>query len=378
MKLKIFLSAALAAGVISARAATANVSTVSTTNAAAAPDAMTALFGDPVIAKGSGFQIKRSELDQMVSAIKSRAMMQGQGQQLTPQEIDQISVNILERLIAYQVLLQKATPEDRAAGQKDADTQFDKLIKQAVSQENLERQLKSEGMTLADLKAKGVQEATANIVLKRTLSVNITDAQIREAYSNHEAAFEMPETVHARHILLMTIDPETGAPLSTNAVAAKRKQIDDILKRAQSGEDFAALAKQYSEDPRTKAEGGELSPFARGQLPIVEVESATFALKPGQLSDVVTSMYGFHIIKLIEKTPAKKYGLLENIPQIDRTPASICKDQLESEQIAKQAPALVQKLRDEQKVEVVDMNLKSLEQSMQAETTNAPAGGLNQ
>jgi parvulin-like peptidyl-prolyl isomerase len=373
MKLKIFLSLALAAGLISARAATANVS--ADTNAAAAPDSMTALFGDPVIVKGSGFDIKRSELDQMVSAIKSRAAMQGQT--ITPQDSDQITLNILERLIAYQVLLQKATPEDRAAGQKDADTQFDKLIKQAVSQENLERQLKSEGMTLADLKAKGVQEATANVVLKRTLSVNVSDEEVREAYSNHAAAFEMPETVHAQHILLMTVDPETRSPLATNVVAAKRKQIDDLLKRAQAGEDFAALAKQYSDDKQSAVNGGDLPKFSHGEM-VPEFESAAFALKPGQISDVVTTMYGFHIIKLIDKTPAKKYDLLETIPQVDRTPASICKDQLESEQIAKQMPALVQKLRGEQKVEIVDSNLKSMEDAMLAQSSNSPASGMNQ
>jgi foldase protein PrsA len=175
----------------------------------------------------------------------------------------------------------------------------------------------------------------------------------------------------------MTVDPETRAPLATNAVAAKRKQIDDILKRAQSGEDFAALAKQYSDDKQSAVNGGELPKFGHGDM-VPEFESAAFALKPGQLSDVVTTMYGFHIIKLIDKTPAKKYGLLETIPQADRTPASICKDQLESEQMGKLMPPLIQKLRDEQKVEVVDTNLKSLEQAMLAEATNAPAAGMNQ
>jgi len=377
MKLKFFLSVALAAAVISARATTAAVPAATSTNAAPKADSMTALFGDPVIAKGAGFEIKQSELDQMVSAIKARAAMQGQ--QITPQENEQITVNILERLIAYQVLLQKATADDRAAGQKEADAQFDKIIKQANAQGEgtLERQLKSEGMTLADLKAKGVQEATANIVLKRTLSVTISDAQVQEAYSNHLAAFAMPETVHARHILLMTVDPDTKAPMGTNAVAAKRKQIDDLAKRIQAGEDFAALAKQYSEDKTSAVNGGELPKFGHGEI-VPEFESAVFALKPGQVSDVITTMYGFHIIKLIDKEPAKQYGFLENIPQVDRTPASICKDQLESEAVGKQMPALIQKLRGEQKVEIVDANLKSLEQSMLAEATNAPAGAVNQ
>ena len=187
----------------------------------------------------------------------------------------------------------------------------------------------------------------------------------------------MPETAHVRHILLMTMDPDTRAPLPTNAVAAKRKQIEDLLKRAQAGEDFATLAKQYSDDKQSAVNGGELPKFSHGEM-VPEFESAAFALQPGQLSDVVTTMYGFHIIKLIDKTPAKKYGLLETIPQVDRTPAAICKDQLESEQIGKLMPALVQKLRDEQKVEIVDSTLSSMDQAMLAESTNAPAAGVNQ
>ena len=109
----------------------------------------------------------------------------------------------------------------------------------------------------------------------------------------------------------MTIDPQARVPLTTNTIAAKRKLIDEIQKRAAGGEDFAALAKQYSEDPTSKANGGELPKFARGEM-VPEFEAAAFSLAPGQVSDVVTTMYGYHVIKAIDRSPAKKYGLTDN------------------------------------------------------------------
>jgi parvulin-like peptidyl-prolyl isomerase len=250
MKFKLLFFAALIASVVSSRAVTSSVDT----NAAPVvkADAMTALFGDPVIAKGKGFEIKRSDLDSVVSGIKARASAQNQS--LPPY----FEVGILNQLITIQLLLQKATPADKLAGQAAADEQFTNVVEYFGSAEAMQRQLKVMGMTESDLRAKAAQEATAKEALKHQLNLNITDAQVQDYYSNHSSAFEEPEKAHVRHILLMTIDPATQSPLPTNAVAAKRKQIDDIQKRAAGGEDFAALATKYSEDPGSKDNGGEL------------------------------------------------------------------------------------------------------------------------
>ena len=105
MKLKLILSAALIASVISAQAATSGA-----TNNASKADAMTTLFGDPVIAKGRGFEIKRSDLDTVVTGAKANAAAQGQ---MLPPGFD---ISILNQLITIQLLVQKATPADRAAG----------------------------------------------------------------------------------------------------------------------------------------------------------------------------------------------------------------------------------------------------------------------
>jgi len=366
MKMKLILSAALIAGVISANAVTAPVAASVGTNAS--PEAtMKALFGDPVIVKAKGFDIKQSELDQVLTGAKANAA--AQGQQLPPE----FAIAILNQLVTIQSLLQLATPADRAAGAAEADLQYTNLVKRFGSVEAFDRQLKAVGMTADDLRAKAAQEATAKATLKRELKISVTDAQAQAFYNKHAADFEQPEMAHVRHILLMTIDPATRTPLPTNAVAAKRKQIDSLLKQIRGGADFATLASQYSEDPGSKEKGGELPEFSRGQM-VPEFEATAFSMTNNQVSDVVTTQFGYHILKMIDLTPAKKFAYTDTLPQINKTVADICKNEVESEQIKVLAPDFVKKLRADQAVEIVDPALKALDASVRAQ---ADAAGTN-
>jgi parvulin-like peptidyl-prolyl isomerase len=367
MKLKLIFSAALMAGVISATAVTQPAPTAAATNANlmasltnASPEAaMKALFGDPVIVKGKGFEIKQSELDEVLTGAKANAAAQGQK---LPKEFE---AAILNQLITIQMLLQKATPADHAAGAAEADLQYTNLLKRFGSQEAFERQLTAVGMTPAELRKKAVQEATAKAALKRELNIKVTDAEAKAFYTNHEAEFEQPELAHVRHILLMTIDPETGMALPTNSVAAKRKQIEDLLKQIRDGGDFAALAKQYSEDPGSKIKGGELPEFPRGQM-VPEFETAAFALTNNQVSDIVTTKYGFHIIQMLDKTPSKKFGFNDEIPRVDKTVAEVCRNEVEADKIKELAGPYVTQLRKDEQVEIVDPSLKALDESVRA------------
>jgi len=369
MKIKLTLSAALIAGVISASAATQPAVTPAETNSN--PEAaMKALFGDPVIVKAKGFEIKQSELDQVLTGAKANAA--AQGQQLPPE----FSVAILNQLITIQSLLQKANAADRTAGAAEADLQYTNLIKRFGSTEAFDRQLKAVGMTVADLRAKATQEAVAKAALKRELNIKVTDDEAKAFYDKHSADFEQPEQVHVRHILLMTVDPETHASLPTNTVAAKRKQIDDILKQIRDGGDFAALATKYSEDPGSKEKGGELPEFSRGQM-VPEFEATAFAMTNNQVSEVVTTQYGYHIIKMIDKTPAKKYAFTDTLPNIDKTVADVCKSEVEAQKIKELAPDYVKKLRSDLNVEIVDSSLKALDESVRAQTDAAsPAAAV--
>jgi peptidyl-prolyl cis-trans isomerase D len=128
-------------------------------------------------------------------------------------------------------------------------------------------------------------------------TINLTDDQLRAAYSNALDNFRMPERVRARHILLKT---EGKSDAEKKALKAKA---EDLLKQIKNGADFAELAKKNSDDG-SKDQGGDLGFFVRNQM-VPEFDSVAFSLKPKELSEVVTSQFGYHIIQVTEKEPAK-------------------------------------------------------------------------
>ena len=374
IKLKVIFSAALAVALFVLPRAQA-VSPDATTSAPAAAtnsqpaESMTALFGNPVIAKGKGVEIKQSDLDEVMTGMKSAAA--ARGQTIPPDQMNLIQVQMLNRLIQIQLLLQKATDADKADGKKKADEQLAHLLEQAGSQDALDLKLKSVGMTEDELRSKVAQEATATAALTRELGVTVTDAEASQFYNSHPEEFEQPEMVHVRHILLMTMDPATHQPLADDQVKAKRKQIDDILKRIRAGEDFAKLATEYSEDPGSKDKGGELPEFGKGEM-VPEFEAAAFSLTNNQVSDVITTAYGYHIIKLLDKTPAKKMTLTDKVPGTDMTIVDKIKDYLLQQKTEKLAPAYLEKLKKDAGVEILDADLKAAEAAVAAAATNAP------
>jgi peptidyl-prolyl cis-trans isomerase C len=375
-QIKLILTAGCAVTLLAVPCARSASKAPTTNGPAAKPaDAMTALFGDPVIVKGKGFEIKRSELDDLVTSIKSAAAARGQN--IPPARVPQIEGELLNRLLLTQLLLQQATSADKSEGAQKTDLQLSNLVARVGSQEAFERQLKLVGMTMAELRTKTVQEITAwTVVLPRELNITVTEAEVKQFYTDNPADFERPETIHARHILLMTMDPVTRTPLSADQQKAKQKQADDLLKRIRGGADFAALAKQYSEDPGSKENGGELPDFPRGQM-VPEFEAAAFSLTNNQVSDVVTSQYGYHIIKLLDKTPAKKMALTDKLPVADATIADRVKEVLKQQKMEKLAPAYLDKLKAGADVQILDADLKAavaaIAAAAAAADTNAPA-----
>ena len=358
-----FVTALFALPRVNAASANAATNAAASTGAnASSQAAMTALFGDPVIAKGKGFEVKRSELDEVITGIKSAAA--ARGQTIPPGQLLQIESQLLDRLIQDRLLLQKATDADRTNGIQKTTVQMNALLERFGTQEALERQMKAAGLTMAELRSKLTQENTAQAAKMRELNVNVTDAATKQFYddTNNLANFEQPEMVHLRNILLLTIDPVTRAPLPADQQQAKRKQIDYLLKRIRGGADFAALAKQYSEDPGSKDNGGEMMPFPRGQL-APEFDAAAFSLTNNQVSDVITTVYGYHIIKLLDKTPGKKMDYATVAPKI--------KDFLLQQKTEKLAPAYLEKLKKAADVQILDADLKAAA-AAGAAAANAP------
>ena len=156
--------------------------------------------------------------------------------------------------------------------------------------------------------------------------VVIPSADVEKAYNNGIEQYTTPEQVRASHILLKTEGKDD---------AAVKAKAEDLLKQARAGADFADLARKNSEDDASAKNGGDLDYFGRGRM-VPEFDTAVFAMAPGQISDLVKTQYGYHIIKLVDKKNATTRTLAEVRQQIT--------DQLAYERAQAQAADLSQTL----------------------------------
>jgi len=164
-------------------------------------------------------------------------------------------------------------------------------------------------------------------------------ADVQRFYNDNIAQYQTPEQIRASHILLNTAGKDE---------ATVRKQAEDILKQARAGADFAALATKFSEDEGSKVNGGDLDYFSRGRM-VPEFETAAFALQPGQISDLVKSQYGFHIIKVVDKKPAVTRSFDEVRPQIEEQ----LKAQRTDQQLSARANELASRIDDPSDLDTV-------------------------
>ncbi len=155
--------------------------------------------------------------------------------------------------------------------------------------------------------------------------IQISPQDIQRSYEDNQQQYSTPEQVRASHILLKTEGKDD---------AAVKKQAEELLAKVKAGADFAQLATKYSEDETSKVKGGDLEFFPKGQM-VPEFDKTAFSMKPGEISDLVKTQYGYHIIKLTDKKAASTKALEEVRAQIE--------DQLKWER----AQAEAQRISDE-------------------------------
>jgi peptidyl-prolyl cis-trans isomerase C len=165
----------------------------------------------------------------------------------------------------------------------------------------------------------------------------VKPADVSAFYEKNPERFQQPEAVHASHVLITV--PQ-GADAATKAAA--RAKAEDVLKQARAGADFAKLARTYSNDA-SAPRGGDLGFFPKGQM-APTFEAAAFALAPNQISDVVETPFGFHVIKMLEKRTAQSVPFGQAAPQIEQY--------LRQEQQQTKTRAFVQQLRAKGNVQV--------------------------
>ena len=156
------------------------------------------------------------------------------------------------------------------------------------------------GITEAELRKKiGKNLAIQKFIdTKFKGKAQVTEQEAKDFYNNNQDKFKQPEMAHARHILITAKETEPKADKDR-----KRAKLVQIQKQLKDGANFADLAKQFSDCP-SKERGGDLGFFPRGQM-VKPFEQAVFKMMPGDVSDIVETEFGYHLIKLEEKKPAK-------------------------------------------------------------------------
>jgi parvulin-like peptidyl-prolyl isomerase len=242
------------------------------------------------------------------------------------------------------------------------------------------------GLSKEQLNRRLTEESLVDAVIRRELRsrINIGDAEVREFYDTgtdlvvklmqadleklvkdpaatpqqvadlkqriddqrkgNLSRLQQPEQVRVQHVFMSTRDRQTETLLPEEARYEKRRRLERLRERALAGEDFTKLVMEFSEDRGLKETRGEYT-FAREAPFAEEFKAAAFSLETGKFSDVVTTSYGFHVIKLIEKIPSRKL-------ELDKLSADL-KDFLTQQEVVRSMPDYFAKLRQDAAVEII-------------------------
>jgi parvulin-like peptidyl-prolyl isomerase len=331
--------------------------------AADAPNA--SLFNDVVVAKGQGIEVRRGQLDDAFVSFK--ANLAARGQAIREEQRLGAEAQLLDRLIVSQLLVKKATPADKAKASQKADHFLEEARKSAGSEEAYTRQLRVLGITPLQFTNRVVEQAIAEELLGREIKskIIITPEEVQKFYATNDAAFQQPEMARASHILIYTRDLKTRLDLPEDQKKAKLDKAERALARARKGEDFTKLVEEFSEDAMVKENKGEYK-FTRAKddprrAMVPEFEVAAFGLKPGEISRIVKTEYGYHIIKLYEITPPRKTPFTEVSDRV--------RDLLLGREMEARLPDYFAKLKSDAQVEILDERLKeALAQEQKAQS----------
>ncbi len=218
----------------------------------------------------------------------------GRGDHL--EQLKRLRKEAMELMIEQELVRQAASEKGLDATPGEIDAAIAEVSEPFDDPDEFQRRLQTEGFTPESYREHvGRMIAAKKYLDEVRLGVGaVSDEELEKYYRANEYRLTFPEQVRVRHILL------TWKPLGTNDdKAAIRKQMEPILKRARDGEDFAALARELSDDYATKKIGGDTGLFQRGQM-VPAFEDVAFALKSGEISDPVETVFGVHILKLEE------------------------------------------------------------------------------
>lgn len=222
--------------------------------------------------------------------IKSTTVGSVEGERITKSDLYDTLVgtygpSALDNIITKKVIDKEAEKRKVEVTSKEVNAEVDTYKENYGGEDGLKSALKSSGLTLDDLK----DDIETNIKIEKLMQkdIKVSEKEVKSYFEENKDNFNQQEQVKASHILV-----------------EEKETAEKVLQKINAGEDFADLAKEYSTDSGTAADGGDLGYIQKGQM-VEEFEKAAFALKPNETSDIVKSDYGYHIIQVTDKKEAK-------------------------------------------------------------------------
>jgi peptidyl-prolyl cis-trans isomerase C len=289
-----------------------------------------------VLARVNGEDVTREEVQEYIQNLEARA-----GGPVPAEQRNQVYRGVLDQIVGYKLLLQEAKARKLAVPDAELNARVDEIRKQFPSEDLFMQMLIERKMTIDQVRS----DARDDMVISRLIEAEIADKvavkpeQVQEFYDQNPDQFTQQERVRASHILIAY--PENADAAAKAQVRARAEQVLTDLK---AGQDFAALAKEHSEDPGSAVNGGDLGFFEQGQM-VGPFNDAAFSLAPGATSDLVETQFGYHIIRVAEKQQARAVPLDEVRPQVEQF--------LQHRNREEQTDAFVKSLRDKGKIEIL-------------------------
>ena len=310
-------------------------------------------FLPPVVAKIGDEKITQEELREEFKPMMIMMKESGQLSAIPPEAWKDEARDRINNIISSRILLKLAKADGYDLDMKNADEEFKNITAQ-VPPESVEETLAKQGMTVKMFKENIAKSLAIKkwIDEKESEDITVTDAEAEKFYRENQDRFKRPESVTASHILITPddIDEEKAKEMSdedrkkleAELKAAARKKAEEVLAKLKQGGDFAKLAAEYSSCP-SKDHGGDLGTFEKGKM-ADEFEKAAFALEPGNISDVVETEYGFHIIKVTDKL---KPGFIP----FDEVKGSLLEG-LKNQKISEKLQEMIESEKKKQNVEI--------------------------
>ncbi|MFM1942882.1 MAG: hypothetical protein RI897_1864 [Verrucomicrobiota bacterium] len=342
-----------------------------------------AAVGGRVLARGKGFSVTQGQVDELV--VEQKVMLQSMGRKVTADEERLLEEQTLERLVIKEVLLQRARPEEQKRGRELVEKRVAEEIVKQGSEEAYRRRILRGGTDPDVFQRRLEEQAIADQVVQREIrsKVVVTDEQVRGFYDegtdmhaqelkgvvaklameNQDSSFyrdatnrlamiqqtnlsrlERPEQARAVMLVLFMKNPVTGQLVTEDVRKSKRDRLGRLRQRALAGEDFRALAREFSEEPDAQVNNAEYL-AVKDKVTLPRLREALFSLPLNQLSDIIDTDLGYYLVQVLERPKAGKVPFEEAKEEV--------RSLLMNQEVERRLPQWFEQLKKEYEVEVV-------------------------